>query len=566
MPSLYVIQGHDQGTRFDLHEAEISVGRGAGDGIQLHDSEVSRRHARLKLNGANYKIIDAESSNGIFVNGNRVHEYELLSGDQIQLGRTLILYTGNIPAARSQVDDIAIVGEEQSHQESRIIESMVPEPSEQVFAERVDDNSDAWLARARSNLQVMYRTALAVSHTLDLDELMDRIMQLIFEWVEADRGCMMLLESDTRQLVPKVRRDRTSAEPADSMRISGTILDYVVQNNEGVLTSDARQDSRWDSAASIIQTGVREAICVPMRGRYGVVGVIYIDTVIPPETVIRQHGKARKFNQEHLKLMIAIAHQAALAIEDTNYYSALVKSERLAAVGQTIAALSHHIKNILQGVRSASYLVDEGLKNGDDEVARKGWKMVQRNQDRIWSLVMDMLTFSKDRQPEWTLGDVNETVADVLELMRTRAEELGVQLSCSHDAENSPAEFDAESMHRAILNIISNAVDACADKPAGRVDVETKFDSSSNTMRIIVSDNGEGIEEEDFDSLFSPFFSKKGARGTGLGLAVSRKILQEHGGGIEVRSQRGKGSTFTLAWPLREGSPAISLTRVAEDQ
>ena len=122
------------------------------------------------------------------------------------------------------------------------------------------------------------------------------------------------------------------------MRISQTILDYVLEHREGVLTSDAREDERWDPAASILKLGVREAICVPMQGRYGMVGVIYIDTYTPPGQVV-QNRHVNRFSDEHLKLMVAIGHQAALAVEDTSYYSALVQAERLAAVGQTIATL-----------------------------------------------------------------------------------------------------------------------------------------------------------------------------------------------------------------------------------
>ena len=98
--------------------------------------------------------------------------------------------------------------------------------------------------------------------------------------------------------------------------------------------------------------------------------------------------------------MVAIGHQAALAVEDTSYYSAMVQAERLAAMGQTIATLSHHIKNILQG-HSRRQLPDrEGLKDSDSDVVRRGWRIVEKNQERISSLVMDMLTFSKDREPE----------------------------------------------------------------------------------------------------------------------------------------------------------------------
>ena len=140
----------------------------------------------------------------------------------------------------------------------------------------------------------------------------------------------------------------------------------MIERNEGVLTSDARQDDRWNPAGSIVQMGIREAICVPMQGRYDVVGVIYIDTSTSPQQMIQQGG-ANKFTEDHLKLMIAIGHQAALAVEDTRYYSAMVQAERLAAIGQTIATLSHHIKNILQGIRGGSYLIEMGLKR-----ARRG--------------------------------------------------------------------------------------------------------------------------------------------------------------------------------------------------
>ena len=198
-----------------------------------------------------------------------------------------------------------------------------------------------------------------------------------------------------------------------------------MQHNEGVLTSDAREDDRWNPAASIVQMGIREAICVPMQGRYDVVGVIYIDTSISPQKIVQQ-GVAKKFTDEHLKLMIAIAHQAALAVEDTRYYSAMVQAERLAAVGQTIATLSHHIKNILQGIRGGSYLIEMGLSQHDENVVRKGWDIVEKNQNKISTLVMDMLTFSKEREPEPVPSDLNQVVGEVVELMQARADELEV--------------------------------------------------------------------------------------------------------------------------------------------
>ena len=339
----------------------------------------------------------------------------------------------------------------------------------------------------------MYRTALAVSHTLDIDQLLNRIMELIFEWVEADRGCIMLFDSDTQRLDPRVRRTRKSAEHGDKITISKTILDYVIQRNEGVLTSDARQDDRFSPGASIVKLGVREAICVPMQGRYHVVGVIYIDTSTSPQQILERGGEPRRFTEDHLKLMIAIGHQAALAVEDTRYYSAMVQAERLAAIGQTIATLSHHIKNILQGIRGGSYLIEMGLADHDESIVGKGWKIVEKNQNKISALVMDMLTFSKEREPDLTTANINAVVHDVVELMQVRAQEERVELAYLPAELMPDLVFDPEGIHRAVLNILTNAIDAVTDvDPPGRVSVTTCYLPEQNVAQVEIRDTGPG--------------------------------------------------------------------------
>jgi len=557
--SLFVIQGRDQGNRFefDSRRLPVTLGRDASCTIQLHDTEVSRLHAEIRLVDGKLLLVDQQSSNGTFVNSSRIERHELVSGDQLQLGRTVMLFTG---AGDSSVGDldrrIRIVGA-QPADNSRIVRTMRQEEGSQIFSPAFDQTQSNWLARARSNLQVMYRTALAVSHTLDIGELLDRIMQLIFEWVEADRGCIMLFDPESKQVTPRVRRDRKTEGTAsdnsmDHIDISRTILDYVLEQREGVLTSDAQDDQRWQGAQSIVYQGVREAICVPMQGRYDIVGVIYIDTLLPASRALAR--SAKKFSDDHLKLMIAIGHQAALAVEDTNYYSAMVQAERLAAVGQTIATLSHHIKNILQGIRGGSYLIEMGLNDHDESIVRKGWDIVEKNQRRISSLVLDMLTFSKEREPDLAPCDLNDTVADVIELMQARAEEKQVTLQCDLAADMPALVYDPEGIHRATLNVVTNAIDACAEnlqqsRPAGLVRVMTTYVAEGPLAQVAVADNGAGIAAEDLQDIFSLFVSRKGSRGTGLGLPVSQKILKEHGGQIRVESQVGRGSTFTLEFP-----------------
>jgi signal transduction histidine kinase len=551
VPSLFVIRGHDQGRRYELEEGSVQVGRDAKNVVCLRDTEVSRQHVEIRQgqkDGA-FLLIDLGSSNGTYVNSQRVSEHSLRSGDRIQIGRTLMIYTGpehdqSVADLRNEVD---IVSASSERDESQIIKSLGD--LDASFSDELD-NESPWLARARSNLQVMYRTALAASHTMDIDELLARIMDLIFEWVEADRGTIMLLEGDSQELQPKVRQNRPGVRTDDKMSISQTILDFVMEKHEGVLTSDAQDDQRWEAGGSIVKLGVREAICVPMQGRYGVVGVIYIDTYTPPGHLIKQ-GIANKFNEEHLKLMIAIGHQAALAVEDTSYYSAMVQSERLAAIGQTIAGLSHHIKNILQGIRGGSYLIQEGLKDEEPDVVRRGWSIVERNQEKVSRLVLDMLTFSKERQPERLASELNAIVEDVVELMSTHATERGVALKAELDATIPTLTFDPEGLHHAILNVVTNGIDAC-EEATGLVTIATKFDTDAQLAQVTVTDNGAGITEEDQRKIFNLFESSKGQGGTGLGLSVSQKIMEEHGGEISVTSEPGQGSSFTLQLPAVE--------------
>ncbi|MCO8122276.1 ATP-binding protein [Stieleria sp. TO1_6] len=602
MASLYVVRGRDQGKHFVLSGAVVRIGRDTLNDLQLLDSEASRNHAEIRITGGDCVLVDLKSSNGTQVNGERVSRQPLASGDRIEIGTSLLIFTGTgQPTAIEAAHGVDIVRQTSGADASRIISSFVrptsragdirldsvssygnpadhdqPEPSSPLETSlsqpsdasvSVSDSSESvmhTITDSDRSLEVMYLTALAVGRTDDLDELLDRILRLVFDWVDADRGCIMLRDNETNQLRPAARCDRQTEsgqrESGSPISISSTILDYVLERAEGVRTSDATDDARFDAAASIVQGGVREALCVPLQGRYDIVGALYIDTYTSPGQIVKT-GMTHRFSDEHLRLITAIGHQAALAIEDTFYYSAVLQSERLAAMGQTIATLSHHVKNILQGIRGGSYLIEAGLKRDDTDAVRRGWGMVDRNQERISNLVMDMLTFSKEREPQRVQGDLNETTADVVELMVSRAAESEVQLEF-HPADDLPAaQFDPDALHQAILNLVTNAIDAVHGERAastdddndaaavGKVEIQTGYQPELGWF-IDVIDNGPGVSPEDRQKIFSLFESKKGARGTGLGLPVSAKILKEHGGEIQILDPpTGSGCRFRLLLP-----------------
>ncbi len=576
MASLYVIRGRDNGQHFLLRGASISIGRDAANQIQVHDTEVSRNHARIDVaDDKTLRLTDLGSSNGTFVNSRKVENQVLRSGDRVQVGRTLMIFTGGPePLTPPAPEAVNIVGNDSTIELSHIRSTMptphdskhsslalpiesanraMNDPSNPNSPEPSSDlhSTGSQSVGPRTHWEIVYLVGQAISRTVDLDDLLRQVLDLIFQWIVCDRGCILMIDDVSGHLTPTHSRTRKTNSTSAKIEISRTILDFVVTKKEGVLTSNAQDDSRWNNVQSIVNLGIQEALCVPMLGRYGLVGAIYIDTSMTPGQYA-ERGQVSSFNEDHLKLLFAIASQAALAVEDTQFYRAMLQSERLAAMGQTIANLSHHVKNILQGVRGGSYLIEDGLRKENFEVVRKGWGMVERNQDRISNLVMDMLSFSKERQPELIETDLGQTVTDVIELMQARANELNVQLKWKNPQDLTTISFDPEAMHRAILNVVTNAIDAAGARELGIVEVTAIVELAKRQVAVCVTDNGEGIAPEDRERIFSPFESKKGARGTGLGLPVSRKILREHGGDIDVDSTPGHGTTFVLRWPLQK--------------
>jgi signal transduction histidine kinase len=549
---LLVIKGADEGKEFDLAEPVVTIGRDASNHIRLHDTEVSRRHAEVRRTDTGVHVVDLGSANGLFVNNQKIQEVELNAGDNVAIGQTILVYsTGRAEAtahAGELAEKISLITRADVELSSAIIRTIGETEGSRILTQ--PEKNSPWLRSALANLAIMYEASQAIGSILDLDQLLSRILELIFRSIVADRGCILLRNTDTGALEPKALRWRKPGEQQEKFPLSRTIVDHVLKEHIGVLVSDAAHDQRFSSGQSIIQLGIREVICVPMKGRHESIGVLYLDTQSPHKEFIERQTGFGKFNDDHLALAIAIAHQAALAVEETHYHNAMLQAERLAAIGQTIAALSHHIKNILQGLRSGSDIIKMGLKEKKDNLIEQGWRVAEKNQAKIFDLVMDMLNYSKERVPAVEPTDLNEVVRDVYELLAPRAKELNVKLDISL-AENLPeVQADPEGIHRALLNIVGNAIDAVEDRPAPQVTVGTRT-AEEGWVRIVVLDNGPGIAPEQFDEIFRPFVSTKGSSGTGLGLPVSRKIMREHGGDIVVQSQVGVGSKFVLKLPIK---------------
>jgi signal transduction histidine kinase/pSer/pThr/pTyr-binding forkhead associated (FHA) protein len=562
--SLFVIQGADQGKRFELPSSPLALGRQEGsNSARLNDTEVSRRHAEVRPVDEGYRIVDLGSSNGTFVNGQPVQEAMLQTGDRLQLGQTVLLFNAGGPTGSSSRDGdlttrVDLLSRSSPDDRSAILKSIPSGEGSRVL--QAPEAAAGWLRERLLNLSVMYRATQAISHVPDIDSLLPQILELVFESIGADRGAILMTDSSS-QLVPKAVRWRVEARADERIPISRSIIEYVLGKGEGVITSDAPSDTRFSPGESIVDNGIREAICVPIQGRHLNLGVIYADVQADSGFEVVSSGKPAprgRFSRDQLMLMVAIGHQAGLAIENTQFYNDKIQAERLAAVGQTIATISHHIKNILQGMKGGSYLVEMGLQQKDEAIIRQGWTAVDKNQTRIYNLVMDMLSFSKDREPGLERADLNETVGDVVELMQSRAQELGVGLAWTPSKQMPPVRIDPEGIHRAVLNIVTNAIDASEGAVHATVSIATSWDEEKSTATIRIQDNGMGIEESKVPMIFQIFSSSKGSKGTGLGLPVSQKIIREHGGKIRVESEVGRGAAFIIELPMTTRGPEES--------
>ena len=228
----------------------------------------------------------------------------------------------------------------------------------------------------------------------------------------------------------------------------------------------------------------------------------------------------------------------------------IIEAERLSAVGQTVAGLAHTIKNMLMGLEGGMYIVDTGLKKGDANRIIKGWDILQRNFTKTTTLVKDFLSFSKGRLPDMQLVDPNKLVQDIINLYKETARQQGVDLIFEPKKSIKPAHLDPSGIETCLTNLLSNGIDAAVlnKNKSGHVILNVKEEKGQLIFESI--DNGCGMDWEIKSKVFTTFFTTKGGKGTGLGLLTTRKIVQEHGGKIDVESNPGEGTTFRIRFPI----------------
>jgi signal transduction histidine kinase len=559
--TLLVLQGPDKGRRFELPDAHALVGRESRQ-LPITDNTVSRKHCELFPGDDNQWVLkDLGSANGTWINGQRVERTAILKlGDQIRVGRTILVFGAQPGVSRAAGGNVRLTGQDgmdssimhtiQSSDDSMVL--AVPEPA----------------AAAMANLKLLYQLNASLGSSFDIDQVLEVVMDLVFEAVKADRGIILTLDERRNELVPKVVRTRDEGgggggaaesngkdekpQAGEKIHASRTIINYVIEKGEGVLSSNAMTDQRFSKGKSVHNLGIRSALCVPIKcrrvdGKEGdeIIGVIYIDSSVKNYT----------YSPDQLRLLTAIGLQAGLAIQNAKLYAAGLQAERLAAIGETTAALSHSIKNILQALRGGADVVEMGIKNNNVPQLGKGWRVVDRNLEKIYNLTMNLLAYSKEREPKLELVNLKKLLEECVELIATAANDKGVMVVADVEKDQPAIPLDPDGMHQVVMNLLSNALDAVAPQE-GLIRLVCRYDAENRQSIIEFIDNGTGIPDQMMKHMFELFHSTKGNRGTGLGLAVAKKIVEEHEGSISVQSRIGEGTTFTIRLPVEHATLA----------
>ena len=401
-------------------------------------------------------------------------------------------------------------------------------------------------ARAVDELRAVQFITEALAGKLDLEPVLAVAVGWVADLVAAEGSSILLIDPETKAMTFHVA-EGPGAKAAKTIPLppGAGICGHVARTGQPAVVNDVQNDPRFFSRVDK-SSGVttRNILCVPLRTAERLWGVL--------EVINKYEGA--DFDASDLRVAEAIGGQVALALENVHLHNEVVRQERMAAVGQTVSGLAHCVKNILNGIRSGSAVIDRHI--GADNLAkvRDGWQVVRKNNEMLGNLVLDMLSLARDTKFHPFPTDVNDLVEQVSRLVVDRASERNIGVTWETADDLDEVSTDPTQFYRCLLNLVSNAVDAC--ESGASICTRVYRAAGRDRLTVSISDTGSGIAPEHRDKLFTEFFTTKGGRGTGLGLPVTRKLIAAMGGTITFHSVVGRGTKFVIALPIKGATVA----------
>lgn len=553
---LAITQGPDKGQVIPLDAETARIGRDPSCEVTLSDPQISRQHLKLSGSGRDWRLVDLNSSNGTLVNGEQVKLRPLEDGDIIIIGESMMGFH------LSEEEPDGPFGYDRASDTQTI---SINEHGLYAHWEEEEEDVES-LKRARADLEAIYRIGRTIHGIVEPDVLIPRLLEMIFEELpRIDRGALFLVDPEEpagfRCAASRVRRHRGCSD--DDVIFSSTMADQVLADKSSLLTYDAMADDRFSAGDSIQAQHIRAAIAAPLMAEDRVIGILFADSL-----------KAQsRFSVDNLRFLAAIGLQAGTVIEKAILYKdlleekaalqraqqQLVQSEKLAAVGQLASGIVHDMKNPMTVILGYAGLIGDRLeKLPDAEREALGInKLVDEIEGgvrHVNEVIEHLLMFARPGPAEQRAVDVGSVIEDTLRFLRHETNNAGVKLEKRIPDTLPPVMADENHIKQVFINIVINAIQAMEPyKGRFRISALCREDGDGEIVEVAFADNGCGMTEEQRNRVFEPFYTTKqpgsGVGGTGLGMAVSYGIVQQHGGAIEVESEPGRGTTFRIALP-----------------
>lgn len=469
------------------------LGRQSTCDVVLPDSMISRQHIKLELDGEVWFVEDQGSSHGTFLRGKPITRAKWEPGEPLRL------------ADGAYVLELAMLDQ----------------------------------ASSAAHLAAILETAQLLAQEVELEDLLERSLDRLLLISGTDRGFLMLLEGG--ELETKVQRNLHHQLESD-IHISMSTIHSVFETGEPIWVLNATDDEKLLGHQSIMRLELKTILCLPLTLQGKRIGVVYLDSRRP----IGEPPDRATFE--------AIVALCAIAIERTRLSEENLRGQVLATVGQVATSIVHDFKNGLFVLRGHAEMIEHPGAQPDtpDKKAAHHARKILENIERLSGLCVDVLDFAKVREPKRREVEIGAYMESILEPLRHRAEGLGIRIRT--EGEPCDANLDASRFTRVVENLIANAIEAVAAKEeaeghkiAGEIDVA--WTRVTGGLQLRVKDNGTGIQKRILRRIFEPFFTHGKRRGTGLGMATVKKIVEEHGGTLEVLSEPGHGTEVVLCLP-----------------
>jgi two-component system nitrogen regulation sensor histidine kinase GlnL len=411
------------------------------------------------------------------------------------------------------------------------------------------------LERAFFKRRIDYRETLLHSSRemvsiVDIKALADNLVRLISKSLEIRKVSLLLSdENGNYRLEASIGSDLVNPGRVYLSK-NGPLPTLLCKRQEAIVKEELEWVPVGPETPQTIETMnmLGADISLPIISKRKLVGILNLG------------GKEDKalYSNEDLELLSTLANQAAIALENARLYENLKQSQdtlrradRLSSLGMLTAALAHEIRNPLVAIRTFTQLLPERYEDADFRESFRG--LALKEVDRICGLMNDLLGFARPSKPNVAPENVNDVVETVVRILEGQAKEKGMVILREFDDNPPKVWIDSEQMKQVFMNIILNAIQAMSE--GGSISIATRAlqrngtEPSGEFVQVEIRDTGLGIPEEHLQHIFDPFFTSKD-EGSGLGLAVSHQIVQEHGGFVTVESTLGKGTAFFVHLPV----------------